>query len=43
MLEHLKLTYNQLKTLLRYMYDYKSLTEISLKMGYVEHLSLNFK
>ena len=33
MLEHLKLTYNQLKILLRCMYDYKSLTEISLEIG----------
>lgn len=32
-LEHLKLTYNQLKILLRCMYDYKSLTEISLEIG----------
>ena len=33
MLEHLKLTYNQLKVLLKCMYDYKSIEETSLEIG----------
>ena len=33
MLKHLKLTYNQLKILLKCMYDYKSLTATSLEVG----------
>ena len=33
MLEHLKLTYNQIKILLQCMYDFKSLNETSLEVG----------